>query len=76
VIIPPTTKSDGMWTVLVAMEPETKLLLSIDVGARTLAMAQCFVHQVALLLAPDCVRLFLTDGHKDYFTVILTHFGH
>jgi IS1 family transposase len=61
--------------VWVAMEPKTKLLLSIDVGERTLAMAQCFVHQVALLLAPDCVPLFLTDGHKDYFTAILTHFG-
>ena len=35
--------------VWVAMEPETTRLLSIDGDARTLAMAQCFVHQVALL---------------------------
>jgi hypothetical protein len=32
-----------VWT---AMDPETKLLLVMDVGTRTLAMAQCVVHQV------------------------------
>ena len=48
--------------VWVALDPVTKLLLAIEVGARTLAMAQCLVHQVAQVLAPDCVPLFLTDG--------------
>src|SRR5215471_17053054 len=33
--------------VWVAMDPESKLLLAIDVGNRTLAMAQRVVHQVA-----------------------------
>ncbi len=61
--------------VWVAIDPVTKLLLTIDVGKRTLAMAQCVVHQVAALLAPDCVPLFLTDGNPDYVTAILTHFG-
>jgi IS1 family transposase len=61
--------------VWVAIDPVTKLLLAIDVGARTLAMAQCFVHQVAQVLAPACVPLFLTDGYKDYMTAVLTHFG-
>jgi len=32
-----------------AMDPVTKLLLTIDVGKRTLAMAQGVVHQVAAL---------------------------
>src|SRR6266545_833712 len=62
-----------VWT---AIDPVTKLLLAIDVGPRTLAMAQCVVHQVARLLAQGCMPLFLTDGHKDYFTAILAHFGH
>src|SRR6266850_1583676 len=62
--------------VWVAMEPESKLLLSIEVGERTLAMAQAVLHQVALLLAPDCIPLFLSDGYKEYFTAIVTHFGH
>src|SRR5213593_4691971 len=52
--------------VWVAMDPESKLLLAIDVGNRTLAMAQRFVHQVAQVLAPDCVPLFLTDGFREY----------
>jgi IS1 family transposase len=62
--------------VWVAIDPVTKLLLQMDVGERSLAMAQCFVHHVASMLAPDCVPLFLTDGYQPYFTAILTHFGY
>jgi len=62
--------------VWVAMDPESKLLLAIDVGERTLAMAQRFVHHVAQVLAPDCAPLFLTDGLREYLTALLTHFGH
>jgi IS1 family transposase len=62
--------------VWVAIDPVTKLLLAMDVGERTFAMAQCFVHQVVQVLAPDCIPLFLTDGHKDYFPALLSHFGH
>jgi IS1 family transposase len=62
--------------VWVAMDPESKLLLAIDVGDRTLAMAQRFVHHVAQLLAPDCAPLFLTDGFREYMTALLTHYGY
>ena len=62
--------------VWVAIDPVTKLLLTIDVGDRTLAMAQGLVHQVVQVLAPGCVPLFLTDGLKEYMTALLTHFGH
>jgi IS1 family transposase len=61
------------WT---AMAPESKLLLVIDVGTRTLATAQRVVHRVGQVLAPGCVPLFLTDGFKAYTTAILAHFGH
>ena len=61
-----------VWT---AMDPESKLLLVIEVGPRTLAMAQRVVHQLVQRLAPNCVPLFLTDGFKDYATALLTHFG-
>jgi hypothetical protein len=61
--------------VRVAMDPESKLLLAIDVGKRTLAMAQRVVHQVAQVLAPDCAPLFLTDGFREYLTALLTHYG-
>jgi IS1 family transposase len=61
--------------VWVAMDPESKLLLAIDVGHRTLAMAQRVVHQVAQMLAPDCAPLFLSDGFRAYLTALLTHYG-
>src|SRR5712691_6038166 len=61
--------------VWAAIDPVTKLLLTIEVGDRTLAMAQRVVHQVVQVLAPDCVPLFLTDGFKEYTTALLTHYG-
>jgi IS1 family transposase len=61
-----------VWT---AMDPKSKLLVVVDVGSRTLAMAQRVVHQVVQVLAPGCVPLFLTDGFKEYTTALLTHFG-
>jgi IS1 family transposase len=62
-----------VWT---AMDPKSKLLLVVDVGTRTLVMAQRVVHHITQALAPDCVPLFLTDGLKDYATALLSHFGH
>src|SRR5215475_3331404 len=62
-----------VWTV---MDPTSKLLVVVDVGSRTLALAQRVVHQVTQVLAPDGVPLFLTDGLKDYGTALLTHFGY
>jgi hypothetical protein len=57
------------------MDPTSKLLVVVDVGSRTLAMAQRVVHQVTRVLAPDCVPLLFTDGLKEYPTALLTHFG-
>ena len=51
-----------VWTVI---DPTSKLLGVVDVGTRTLAMAQRVVHQVTRVLAPGCVPLFLTDGFKE-----------
>jgi len=62
--------------VWVAIDPVSKLLLALDVGDRTLAMAQHVVHQVVQVLAPGCVPLFLTDGFTEYTTALLAHFGH
>jgi IS1 family transposase len=62
--------------VWVAMDPITKLLLTVDIGDRTLAMAQRVVHQVVQVLAPGCLPLFLTDGLQEYATALLSHFGH
>ena len=61
-----------VWT---AIDPESKLLLAIDIGPRTLAMAQRVVHHVVQKLAASCVPLCLTDGHRAYTMAFLSHFG-
>jgi IS1 family transposase len=62
--------------VWVAMDPVYKLILAVDVGARTLAMAQRLVHQVTEVLASPCAPLFVTDGFREYLTALVTHYGH
>jgi IS1 family transposase len=62
-----------VWT---AIDPESKLLLSVQVGERTLALAQAVLHQIAQLVAPGCVPLFLSDGNPNYLPGIVAHFGH
>jgi IS1 family transposase len=61
--------------VWVAMDPVCKLMLTVDVGERTLAMAQRLVHHVTPVLAPDCAPLFLTDGFREYLAALVTHDG-
>jgi hypothetical protein len=56
-----------------AIDPVTKVRLPLDVGERTLAMAQGVVHQVVQVLAPDCVPWLLTDGFQEYATALLPH---
>jgi hypothetical protein len=57
------------------MAPKSTLLVGVEVGTRTLAMAQRVVHQLVQVLAPGGVPLFWTDGCKEYRTAILTHCG-
>jgi IS1 family transposase len=61
--------------VWVAMDPVCKLILTVDVGERTLAMVQRLVHQVTHVLASDWAPLFLTDGFRAYLTALVTHYG-
>jgi len=61
--------------VWVAMDPVCKLILAVDVGDRTLAMAQRLVHHVIQVLAPECAPLFLTDGFGEYLKALVTHCG-
>jgi len=55
-LTPSSAGAVARW-VWVAMDPESKLLRAIDVGNRTLAMAQRVVHQVAQVLLPAAPRL-------------------
>jgi IS1 family transposase len=67
------SQSHWVWT---AIDPESKLMLSAQVGERSQAMAQAVLHQIAQLLAPGCVPLFLSDGNPSYLPAIVRHFGH
>jgi len=67
--------SRSPYWVWVAMDPVCKLILAVDVGDRTVAMAQRLVHQVTQVLAPECTPLFLTDGFREYVTALVTHYG-
>jgi hypothetical protein len=62
-----------VWT---AIDPESKLLLSVQEGDRTLAMAHAVLHQLTQLLAPGCVPLFLSDGNPHYLPAIVAPFGY
>jgi hypothetical protein len=61
-----------VWT---ALDPESTWLLSVQGGARTLALAHTVVHQIAQLVAPGCVPLFVSDGYPHYLIAIVTHDG-
>jgi len=68
-----STSPTWVWT---AVDPESKLMLSAWVGERSQAMAQAVLHQIAQLLAPGCIPLFLSDGNPSYLPAIVRHFGH
>jgi transposase-like protein len=68
-----STSPRWVWT---AIDPESKLMLSAQVGDRSPAMAQTVLHQIAQMLAPGCVPLFLSDGNPSYLPAIVGHFGH
>jgi hypothetical protein len=48
-----------------AIDPESKLVLALESGPRTLAMAQGVVHRVVQKLAASWVPLGVTDGNRD-----------
>jgi len=52
------------------------VLLSVQVGDRTLAMAHAMLHHITQLLAPGGVPLLLSDGYAHDLTAIVTHCGH
>jgi hypothetical protein len=62
--------------VWVAIDPVCKLIVSIAVGERPVAMAQRLVHQVTQVLAPDGAPLVLSDGSWESLTALGTPYGH
>jgi len=69
-------KQRGKRWVWAGMDPVSKLMLGYVVGDRSLDCTQLLIHMIAVLLAPGCVPLFISDGWSAYGTALLTHFGH
>jgi IS1 family transposase len=65
-------QSCWVWT---AMDSFSKLWLAVEVGDRSLNMAQRLVHGVVSVLAPGVVPMFLTDQLASYGKALLAHFG-
>jgi IS1 family transposase len=61
--------------VWAAIDSFTKLWLAVEVGDRSLNMAQRLVHRVVSVLAPGVVPMFLTDQLASYEKALLAHFG-
>src|SRR5262245_27500213 len=61
-----------VWT---AIDPVSKWLVAIEVGPRTLEMAQRVVHHVGGVFAPGWRPAWFSDGFKDYLPAIVGHCG-
>ncbi len=73
---PDRSKRRATRWVWAGIDPVSKLMLAYVVGDRSLASAQLLIHAIALLLAPGCMPLFISDHWSAYGTALLTHFGH
>jgi hypothetical protein len=62
----------GVWG---AIAPVSKRRLALDVGARTLGMAQRLVHPVVERWAPAGLPWFRTDGLQESAMALLTPYG-
>jgi transposase-like protein len=69
------TVLQGRW-LWVAIDPLSKVILSVHLGRRRAEDAYALVHDTHARLAPSCVPAFTTDGLKAYFYALTAHFGH
>ncbi len=61
-----------LWVVL---DPLTKLIPVLHLGARTQNAAHGVVHELCHRLAPGCLPVFTSDGLSLYFYALTAHFG-
>jgi IS1 family transposase len=62
-----------LWVVV---DPRTKIIPALRLGARTQSSAHALVHALQQTLAPGCVPVFTSDGLRLYFYALTAHFGH
>ncbi len=59
----------------VAIDPITKLIPVLHLGARTQDSAHALIHDLRQRLAPGCLPIFTSDGLNLYFYALTAHFG-
>ena len=67
-------RADVLW-LWVALDPLTKLIPVVHLGARTQHAAHSVVHELGSRLAPQCLPVFTSDGLTLYFYALTAHFG-
>jgi IS1 family transposase len=63
-----------LWLWL-ALDPQTKLIPVLRLGARTQHTAHAVVHELYQRLAPGCLPVCTSDGLNLYFYALTAHFG-
>ena len=61
-----------LWVVI---DPLTKVIPVLHLGARTQDAAHAVVHELHGRLAPACLPVFTSDGLNHYFYALTAHFG-
>jgi transposase-like protein/IS1 family transposase len=68
------SRAHTLWLWL-AIDPLTKIIPVLHLGARTQAAAYATVHALYQRLAPGCIPVFTSDGLNLYFYALTAHFG-
>ncbi len=67
-------RAHTLW-LWVAVDPISKLIPVLYLGARTQHAAHTVVHRLCQCLAPGCLPVFTSDGLRFYFYALTAHFG-
>ena len=67
-------RAQVLWLWL-AVDPLTKLIPVLHLGARTQSAAHAVVHELRQCLEPSCLPVFTSDGLNLYFYALTAHFG-
>ena len=67
-------RTHTLWLWL-ALDPLTKIIPVLQLGARTQAVAHAVVHELHGRLASGCLPVFTSDGLNLYFYALTAHFG-
>jgi IS1 family transposase/transposase-like protein len=60
----------------VAIDVTTKVIATVELGARTQVSAHRLIHGMKRVLAENCLPVFTSDGLRMYFYALTAHFGY